>query len=233
MFIKPRNELIQSMNEHGFLHVSRDAVLALEEEGEAFADFCCSWDKLPEDQYLKDQEHFRYRRYSVFEWVNQILLKSPTEPHYQTEEYNRVYGGVYRHYDAINDQETPLIENLAQWALQALDKMLGNWRIQCHQFRVCASQQEEGKPTPEGIHQDGADYVFIMLIGKENVRGGMSSVYRAPNENPIYVTMLAEQGELLLLDDRKYWHGVTNIEPEDGTKPAYRDVLVMTFHRKS
>jgi hypothetical protein len=33
------------------------------------------------------------------------------------------------------------------------------------------------------------------------------------------------------VDDSRVYHGVTAVQPLDPTKPAYRDVLVVTFRR--
>ena len=35
-----------------------------------------------------------------------------------------------------------------------------------------------------------------------------------------------------LVDDSRVYHGVTPVEPVDPARPAYRDVLVVTFRRE-
>jgi hypothetical protein len=43
---------------------------------------------------------------------------------------------------------------------------------------------------------------------------------------------LSSSTDLLLVNDHKVYHGVTPIFPEDKTQAAWRDVLVLTFHRQ-
>jgi hypothetical protein len=39
-----------------------------------------------------------------------------------------------------------------------------------HQFRIEARPGEQGKPTPEGMHRDGVDYVLVLLVDRRNIR---------------------------------------------------------------
>ncbi|MCA7118949.1 MAG: 2OG-Fe dioxygenase family protein, partial [Acidibrevibacterium sp.] len=36
-----------------------------------------------------------------------------------------------------------------------------------------------------------------------------------------------------LVDDHRVYHGVTPVAPVDAGAPSHRDVLVVTFHRKT
>jgi len=42
---------------------------------------------------------------------------------------------------------------------------------------------------------------------------------------------LMQRGDLMLVNDQKIYHGVTPVTPTDPTQVAWRDVLVLTFHR--
>ncbi|HHC73695.1 MAG TPA: hypothetical protein ENK78_01285, partial [Thiothrix sp.] len=42
---------------------------------------------------------------------------------------------------------------------------------------------------------------------------------------------LQQAGDLLLINDQRIYHDVSNIYPKDATQAAWRDVLVLTFHR--
>ncbi|HIQ07557.1 MAG TPA: hypothetical protein EYH35_03765 [Thiotrichaceae bacterium] len=229
MYIKPTNDLIKMLANQGYMHGDVKSILTSPSILKSLSQY---WDDLPLDQYLKNNEQFRYRRYRVFEWDEGVLVKCPVEPHYQLEAYNTVYGGLYRHYAEIDSSPdlAMLLEGLMIWVLDLIMSTTNHWRIQCHQFRVQATAQEQGQPTPEGIHQDGADFVFIMLMNRSNVKGGVSYIYNEKNGPAIYTTTL-QRNEFMMLDDHRYWHSVSNLEPEDESKPAYRDVLVMTFHR--
>ena len=102
------------------------------------------------------------------------------------------------------------------------------WHIEVHQFRIEARGDMAGQPTPEGMHRDGVDYVLVLLIRRENVRSGVTSIHDLAG-HPLGSFTLAEPFAAALVDDHRVMHGVTSVEPEDPSQPAFRDVLVVTF----
>ena len=40
-----------------------------------------------------------------------------------------------------------------------------------------ARQGEHGKPTPEGMHRDGVDYVLVLLVNRRNIQSGTTTVH--------------------------------------------------------
>ncbi len=102
------------------------------------------------------------------------------------------------------------------------------WSVKVHPFRVIASADGEGQPTPEGIHRDGVTLVSSLLIGRRNASGGESSVFD-PDGRQLLAATLREPATLLLGDDRRTLHGVSPIRPLDPSEPACRDVLVVTL----
>ncbi len=48
------------------------------------------------------------------------------------------------------------------------------WHVELHQFRIETSPAETGRPTPEGLHRDGVDWVFVMLVDRHNVSDGVT-----------------------------------------------------------
>ncbi|HPY42255.1 MAG TPA: 2OG-Fe dioxygenase family protein, partial [Thiolinea sp.] len=126
----------------------------------------------------------------------------------------------------------PVFKTLIAWSVAQFSANPNQlWRIQAHQFRIVASHLEEGKPTPEGVHKDGADYILIMLLNRQNIEGGVSYIY--DNErHEIAQCTLGIGTDLLLVNDHKVYHGVTPIYPADPDRAAWRDVLVLTFHRQ-
>ena len=97
-----------------------------------------------------------------------------------------------------------------------------------HPFRVLASTDGEGWPTPEGPHRDGVTLVTSLLVGRRNATGGESSAFDLDGRR-LLTTTLTEPGTLLLGDDRRTLHNVSPIRPVDPAEPAQRDVLVITF----
>lgn len=201
--------------------------------GQAYQRFRHSWGGLLLDPYLRDGGNYRYRRYSVFHWKNNALDVLPHEPHYQSSHYNRVHGGFNRHFRAWlpTTLKNPALKEIVRWATQQFSRSPAElWRIQAHQFRIIARLDQQGKPTPEGIHKDGAEYILIMMMDRHNVNGGVSRIY-GNDMRPLAEGTLAQAGDLVLVNDHAVYHGVTEISPADPTQPAWRDVLVLTFHK--
>jgi hypothetical protein len=197
--------------------------------------FCATWNNLPQDPYLLDGGNYRQRRYSVFSYQSypQSLSILPSEPHFQTCYYNSIHGGIQRYLKSWhkNSIATPILKEIIAWVVQKIaGKKTTSWRIQAHQFRIVASINEKGKPTPEGIHKDGADYIFIMLIQRHNIRGGINRIYN--NQRQCLVeTILEDSTDCILLDDTAVYHDVSSIRVIDPKQQGIRDVLVLTFHQ--
>jgi hypothetical protein len=100
--------------------------------------------------------------------------------------------------------------------------------VEVHQFRIEASPDVAGQPTPEGLHRDGVDWVFVMLVSRRNVAEGVTEIGAADGRRLGRFT-LTEPGDAIFLDDRRVRHGVTPITPIDAAQPGHRDALVVTF----
>ncbi|MCH9648328.1 MAG: 2OG-Fe dioxygenase family protein [Deltaproteobacteria bacterium] len=84
------------------------------------------------------------------------------------------------------------------------------------------------KPAPEGVHQDGANYIVSALVlERENVIGGESHVLlNRDGPAAIESIQLAEGQGLLQSDiDHDLWHGVTKISRLDPEIPGHRSIL--------
>lgn len=99
--------------------------------------------------------------------------------------------------------------------------------ISIHQVRQICYPNIVSENSPEGIHQDGADYIIpALVLNRFNIRGGVSSVYNN-RKDQIYRTMLGED-EFIFQDDRVLYHYVTPIRYylSDGFEEyGYRDLL--------
>ena len=79
-----------------------------------------------------------------------------------------------------------------------------------------------GRPTPEGAHRDGVDYVAVILLARVGVRGGETRVFDAAG--PLGVRFTLEQpGSALVMDDARVVHETTPI------LSGHRDTLVLTY----
>jgi hypothetical protein len=132
-----------------------------------------------------------------------------------------------------DDAENAVTQAIFEWCLSTIEKAMAPaapkpWHIEFHQFRIETSPDHVGRPTPEGLHRDGVDWVFVMLIQRSNVRDGVTEI-SSPERARLGRFLLQEPGDAVILDDQRILHGVTEIHAIDPERPAYRDVLVVTF----
>lgn len=207
---------------------------------EALADwqvFAASWDSLPPDLYMGDGGTYRSRRYAVLSaHADGRIQVEPLQPHYQARSYNALNGGVPRHFEPIADRvlEGATFQSVVQWcnALFSAVEQHADWHIEAHQFRIRAVAGAEGKPTPEGVHRDGVDFVLVLLVGRTNIARGITTLHDA-NRQMIGSFTLTDALDAAVLDDRRCYHGVTPIQQFDARLPAWRDVLVLTFRKRT
>lgn len=201
-------------------------------EWQAFSD---SWNDLGPDLYMADGGRYRRRRHASFRYADGRLARLAHQPHFQSRDYNILNGDVQRWFDPV---ESKTVDNPAMQAILAfcarhfeLDGAMA-WHVEMHQFRIEAKPGEVGRPTPEGLHRDGVDRVFVMLVERRNVREGVTRI-GAPDGTPLGEFTLARPGDAVLIDDHRILHGVTDIHAVDSTLPAWRDALVVTFRMEN
>ena len=196
--------------------------------------FAASWNTLELDTYMADGGRYRRRRHAVFAAApGAAIERQPHQPHYQTLEYNPIHGGVARWFEPVADEvaggatlETVL--GLCRRLFEILAGGARSWRIEVHQFRIEARGGEAGRPTPEGLHRDGVDYVLVLLINRRNIASGTTSIHALDGRTLGQFT-LTDPLDAALVDDSRVAHGVTPVEAIEASQPAYRDVLVVTF----
>lgn len=199
-----------------------------------FKEFRGSWNDLRIDKYMNDGGKYRQRRYSVFNYDlhSQKIIKKTDEPHFQEKNINYLNGGQKRYFAGIEDRikNNESLLNSIRFGIDVLKYIgkINSWHIECHQFRIIAAPDLNGFPTPEGIHRDGVDYTFILLIGKRNITGGESRIYDN-NKNHIISYMMEKPLDCALLDDTRTMHEVSPIICNSKGEESYRDTLVITL----
>ena len=197
------------------------------------------WNHLATDKYLKDGGRYRKRKHSSVVVTGKKVTLMPHRAHWQPLSYNALHGGIDRWFEPCNTAfiESPafqglLIELCAQFSeLKQIDPVSTPWYVEVHQFRIDTADGI-GRPTPEGAHRDGVDFVSVMLMNRQHIKGGETRVFR--NESPDGQRFTLEEPlSLLLLDDEKVIHETTPIQPSDHSKTlSCRDTLVLTFRLK-
>lgn len=211
----------------GLAHCSEDQLQALEP----------AWDKLEPDQFLKDGGRYRLRRHSSYVVSSASVEKVAHRAHWQPLDYNALHGGMLRWFEPIQPEldEPPawdgLLKGLAS-VCTALKPQVSKWFVEAHPFRIDTTGGI-GRPTPEGAHRDGVDFVSVILVKRHNIKGGETRVFSAGDGDGLDKPLmgqrftLSEPWSLLLLDDERVIHETTPIQPVG--EHGWRDTLVLTW----
>ena len=85
--------------------------------------------------------------------------------------------------------------------------------------------------SPEGIHQDGADFIVsALVIERENVEGGLSILYQDDKRTELICTELQPGEAIFQADDKTpIWHNVTPVKVTNGATSGKRNSLGCDF----
>jgi hypothetical protein len=194
------------------------------------------WGRLEPDRYLEHGAMFRLRRYGRYSWspADGALEALPHEAYFQPEDENPYAGGIVREFAPLlpDTARNPFLHALVRVTFACLPipdgKRGKTWEVRVHQIRIVASPGEPGHPAPEGIHQDGTDFLTLHLVGRRNVVGGESTIYDL-GRRPIGCYTMREPLDSFVLEDPRVLHGVTLVRCADGLTPGTRDMLGVDF----
>ena len=188
-----------------------------------------SWNDLPADAYLRDGGRYRRRRHACFVVEGDTVRQVPHRAHWQPLEYNALHGGLERWFEPMHNDvlARPVWSRLLRRLSGHCSALKGAqpWYVEAHQFRIDTTDGI-GRPTPEGAHRDGVDFVVVILIGRQGIKGGETRVFDADGPAGLRFTM-TEPWTTLLLDDARVVHESTPIQPLEPR--GHRDTLVLTF----
>jgi hypothetical protein len=233
-----KSDLCARMDSHGYVVTSGQTLSEL--VGVGLADLqglSGYWDDLALDQYLKDGGRYRQRRHSSLEVTSNAVTLCPHRAHWQPLEYNALHGGMLRWFDPIRPAmlDTPawqaLLKGLGQ-VCTALRPEVQRWFVEAHPFRIDTTGGI-GRPTPEGAHRDGVDFVVVILVGRHGIKGAETRVFAAGEGDGLHQDLpgqrftLHEPWSMLLLDDARVIHESTPIQPLQ--EHGHRDTLVLTW----
>ncbi|HEY1097613.1 MAG TPA: 2OG-Fe dioxygenase family protein [Myxococcota bacterium] len=224
------DDLFATMNDRGFVVFEAASVAAsIGHPVTALQTLTPSWNELPVDAWLKDGGRYRSRRHACFVVDDMDMTRVPHRAHWQPIAYNALHGGLERWFDPIVDDVAnaavwrALIVTLAQWCSTL--KGAQPWYVEAHQFRIDTADGI-GRPTPEGAHRDGVDFVAVLLVDRQHIKGGETRVFEADGPRGVRFT-LHEPWSLLFLDDERVIHESTPIQPDlhdeagnDGNRPS-------------
>ncbi|HTV44945.1 MAG TPA: 2OG-Fe dioxygenase family protein [Stellaceae bacterium] len=201
--------------------------------------FAASWNDLGVDTYMADGGRYRRRRFAALRASPAGIVRKPHQPHYQSQDYNPLNGGIERWFEPVTQAIAghPVLLAILRLSHRLFAGLTPPatrpeaWHVELHQFRIEAHPGRAGRPTPEGMHRDGVDWVLVLMVRRENIASGETTIYDL-TRHPLGSFTLTEPLDSALVDDSRVFHGVTAVEPLDPRLPAYRDVLVVTFRRE-
>jgi len=237
----PASELVPALQRAGHGLLAPDELArAVGVELQALMALNATWADLPPDAYLRDGGRYRRRRHACGVVEHGRWTAMPHRAHWQPVEYNALHGGIERWFEPVLPELlaapawSALVVGLAAVCTQASGAAVPPaWFVEAHQFRIDTTDGI-GRPTPEGAHRDGVDFVVVALIDRAGVKGGETRVFDADGPAGIRFTM-TEPWTLLMLDDARVIHETTPIQPTVAGAAAlgHRDTLVITFRRGS
>ena len=228
--LTPADQLYASLRQQGFAVLSPASVCTLAGVTvQALKALEPSWDDLPPDQYLKDGGRYRRRRHASYRLDGDQVQAVPHRAHWQPLSYNALHGGMQRWFEPVSDvvQAADAWHGLMRWLADTASQVQGAqpWFAEAHQFRIDTTDGI-GRPTPEGAHRDGVNWVAVFLVAREGIKGGETRVFDIDSPRGLRFT-LTEPWSLLLLDDQRVIHETTPIQPAQAG--GWRDTLVITL----
>ena len=152
--------------------------------------------------------------------------------------------GDFRGWTRVFSQANPeAVENeLFNTLLKKIAKLVVNLhpetrklQITSHFMRTLSHKEIKGENAPEGMHEDGAQYIMsALVIDRKNCLGGESRIYEKTNiSNELIFSKVLQAGEFIFQADtgeeytfgNDLWHDVTPIQPIDTSKPGIRDII--------
>jgi hypothetical protein len=227
----------RSLARHGYEFIRGPAMrqaLAAEGSLSDWPAFSASWNDLEIDRYLEEGGRCRRRRFAVYAARSDgEVERQAHQPHFQHREYNALFGGLERWFEPITGDigAGPTMQTVLRYSARTFGELapdVTRWRVEVHQFRIEARADMPGRPTPEGVHRDGVDFVLVLLVNRDNIVSGVTTVYDLAGA-PLGVFTLTDPFDAALVDDNRVAHGVTPVTPLDPARPGCRDVLVVTL----
>jgi hypothetical protein len=157
------------------------------------------------------------------------IQRQPHGPLFQSLKFNPVHGDLVRHYPELSP------DVVASAAVRRIVLLFArraglspSQEIMLQAQRIRCLDGGQALPSVEGWHQDGTRTVGIVVVSRTHVRGGVTQISTHGGRTAVF-TQTLQPGQMILFDDRRFWHRTTPIEPADPRRPSYRDVLLLSY----
>ncbi len=196
-------------------------------------------EKLSNDHYseLKDIVPRRKRRIAFFNVTRKNdSIKIVRSKHIPFRQTNSDFYPEFRDFAPLTEEFSshPIIIKLITHFANTIFKMkpsANTIQLNCHLVKAISTTEYDGSNSPEGIHQDGMDYILsALIVERENISGGESIIYYPDSKTEIYKkTLQVGEGIFQADSNTDLWHYVTDFSPIDSNKPGVRSTIGFDF----
>ncbi len=184
--------------------------------------------ELPKDPYIEGD--YRFRTYARYDKKGDVYTRLPHAFFCQTSNINHLVGNIERDFSPMVDEIDcteefqHLLKSFAEYTLGADTDGV----IEVHQIRVTCDEGSTGSPVPEGIHQDGFDYVGICCLKRVDISGGNTRIFSDATGQHAHIDTVLEENQFIIFNDKRYYHYVSEILSNKKGQKGVRDVFVFT-----
>ncbi|OOS05070.1 hypothetical protein SAMN02745664_1098 [Moraxella cuniculi DSM 21768] len=190
-----------------------------------------SFDELKSSNY-KDGA-YRFRKYSKLAFAKGQLTVLPSDGFVQTGKLNEFQGDVLRCYENLSEQ-TVQSDGFGQicHAFVKACNLPSNCQLEVHQMRIIAQDNSTpAEATPEGVHQDGFDFVGVFTIARHNQQGGALMLWQHKTDDTPLACVSPEPADYCIINDRTLWHSASSVSIANKDDVGYWDLFVVTANR--
>ena len=186
------------------------------------------FDNLDMDIYI-DSKH-RFRSYARFQFENDKIVRLPHSKFVQSSDVNRVLGDVERDFPKMEQRlvETEQFQRLLKSFIERTGSDKDHAVVDVHQLRVTCDSDATSSPAPEGIHQDGFNFVGIFCVRRKNISGGATQIFKSQVEQHPHLNTILEENQFVILNDSRYFHHISETLSSEPGQKGVRDVFVFT-----
>lgn len=187
-----------------------------------------SFDNLPETPHADGK--YRLRRYSIIElhttfWnahEETAAEKLNNREFLQSEDLNKHQGGMSRKFEDLEDStiQSRGFKEICHLFKNA-NNLVDGQEVEVHQMRIVTLDSEDyltkngpwvvTPVSPEGVHQDGFDYIAMIGINRNNIEGGELKAFHPNNKDTPILSKPLDSGDMFILQDSVLFHDASPI----------------------
>jgi len=200
-------------------------------EMEAAIKLCDVCNYLAEDPY--DKTHTRLRVFGTATLIDKgedskvIFSKSQVHQQAENPEFpnkKRVLPSLPNE-DLYTDDIITMIKSTYQFCKPRGFYPTHGMKVNTHFIRLQPTEFNDAHATPPIMHRDNSRWIFLLLLNRSNVDGGVNVIYNNSKEEVVRFELLPFQ--FFAVDDRRFYHFVDTVILSNECENGFRDVLLI------